>query len=160
MPVRPDPFDDPIGYLALRWDRWPREGGRSYLLRMLDEARDYVSRRQALEPAVDAFLALRASRARADGPPERRRRGRPSGEVALEAAFARTMARWAHQHLPELLEPLEVMALAVEAGIQTVPRPFDRRASETNRRDQRELCKGRWRAAWRLARTRGRRQIP
>lgn len=159
---RPDPFDDPRGYLA-RWLRWPPTGGRSYLHRALDEARDHVSFRRILlptpeeiaqgqPPLLEAFMALRASQARAEGWAPRRR-GRPAGEIGPEASFARSLLRWALRELPEPLEPLEVMALAVIAGVQTVPPRFETRAG-SNRRDQRELVKARWRVACRAAEAR------
>jgi hypothetical protein len=148
----PDPFDAPEDYLS-RWLRAPPQGGRYYLHQMVDEAGDYLHRRNTLEPLVVAHLALRASLSKqARRPPARR--GRPTGEVGVEAAFARAMVRWAERVLPEPLLPGEVLALAVIAGIQKAPPRLQRGARATNRRDQRELIKARWRAAFRVAKER------
>jgi len=148
----PDLFDDPEGYLS-RWLRAPPQGGRYYLRQMVDQARDYVARRETLAPLVVAHLALRASLAKQERRPPARR-GRPTGEVGVEAAFARAMVRWAEQVLPEPLRPGEVLALAVIAGIQKAPPRLQRGARATNQRDQRELTKARWRAAFRVAKAR------
>lgn len=157
---RPDPFDDPEGYLA-HWVRWPPERGLSYFHQMVREARDFVSFRKILlptpeeieagsPPLIEAFLALETSQRRANQEPPKPR-GRPKGEISIETAFARDIVRWAvRMNVLADLEPLEVMALAVMTGVQPIPPKFKERAG-SNRRDQRRLCKDRWRVVFREA---------
>jgi hypothetical protein len=148
---RPDPFDDPLRYLSRRWRRWPSSGGPSYLDRLIQAAWDYVDRRNVMVPVVDASIRLRSHRATPQGRASRRRPGRPPGGVGVEAAFARAMSRWATLNLPELPQPAEILALAVVVGIQSVPPPLESESRARGRRDQRDVCKARWRVLCRVA---------